>query len=191
MCIAAASIAIACSDVGKYVWVENYATPAGSDAAYVIGSGDVLSVRVFNQDNMSARTRVRSDGKVSLPFLNDVDVAGHTPAAVAEQLQRRLKEFINNPVVTVSVEESKILQVSILGEVTKPGVYPLPTLGAGVLHALASAGGMTQYAHRDRIFVLRRASPLVRIRFSYEALSHGDGPAARFELREGDVVVVE
>jgi polysaccharide export outer membrane protein len=184
-------VSAACSDVGKYVWVDDYHAPATSDQGYVIAPGDLLNVRVFEQENMSGKARVRNDGKVTLPFLNDVDAAGMTPAAFAERLQKRLKAFINNPVVTVSLEEAKSLQVSVIGEVTKPGVYSVPTTSAGVLQAIASASGMTQFAHHDRIFVLRRGSSLARIRFTYDALTRGDGPAARFELRDGDIVVVE
>jgi polysaccharide biosynthesis/export protein len=184
------------AQLGKFVWAEDYAeSPA---AEYVIAPGDVIMVRVFTQDNMSGRVRVRSDGKVSLPFLNDVEAAGQTPSALARDLQARLKSFINAPVVTVSLEETRPLSVSVLGEVAKPGAYPFET-GAGVLQALASAGGMTEYAHKDRIFVLRQETvngsgadpPPARIRFTYEALSRAEGKAGTFRLKVGDVVVVE
>ena len=144
---------------------------------------------------MSGRARVRTDGKISLPFVNDVEAAGQTPAALARRLQSRLKEFVNNPVVTVSLEEAGPIQVSVLGEVAHPGVFPVQA-GANVLQALAAAGGLTPYASRDRIFVLRRSPPggkvpLVRIRFTYDKLAHAEGRAAAFRMRDGDVVVVE
>jgi polysaccharide biosynthesis/export protein len=179
------------------VWVDQYQEPvrdaAAADAAYVIASGDVLNVRVFDKDNMSApRARVRSDGKVSLPFLNDVEAAGDTPAALAQRLQTALKAFVNEPVVTVSVEEARPCLISVVGEVSRPGVYPLEGCGSP-LQALASAGGLTQYGHGDRIFVLRSAPPAgpVRIRFRYDQLLHAEGRAARFQLQRGDAVVVE
>jgi polysaccharide export outer membrane protein len=150
----------------------------------------VLLIRVFNQPDMSARSKVRDDGKISIPFLNDVVAAGFTPNALAGQLQQRLKEFINAPVVTISLEEARPFSVSVLGEVNKPGVYPVP-MGAGVLQALAAAGGFTQYASRDRIFVVRETPTRARIRFQFDELTQAEGKAATFRLRAGDTVVVE
>jgi polysaccharide export outer membrane protein len=145
---------------------------------------------VFNQPDMSARAKVRDDGKVSVPFLNDVTAAGLTPTALARQLQTKLKEFINAPVVTVSLEEARPFSVAVIGEVTKAGVYTVPA-GAGVLQALAAANGFTQYATRDRIFVVRESPQRARIRFTYDQLAHAEGKAATFRLRAGDTVVVE
>jgi polysaccharide export outer membrane protein len=185
-----------CSHVGDYVWVDDIKEPpAPADTEYLVAPGDVLNVRVFNQEGMSGRARVRSDGKISLPFVNDVEAAGSTPTALAFRLQVRLKEFINNPVVTVSLEEAGPVQVSVLGEVAHPGVYAVQPRSS-VLQALAAAGGLTQYASGDRIFVLRRnfagaKPPLLRIRFRYENLAHAEGRAAAFRMRDGDVLVVE
>jgi polysaccharide export outer membrane protein len=176
---------------GPYVWVDDYAPPdaeAGRD--YKIAPGDLLSVTVFRQEGMSTRERVRQDGMVSLPLLRDVQAAGLSPTMLAEHIQNRLKSFINVPNVTVAVEESRPLAVSVLGEVVRPGQYNLEK-GAGVLDALAAAGGFTDFAHRDSIFVLRRQPKLVRIRSTFEALSRGEGRAIAFRLQPGDAVVVE
>lgn len=163
------------------------------DGGYVISTGDVLQVRVFQQEAMSARVKVRPDGKVSLPLVNDVVAEGKTPTVLAAELQVRLKDFINTPAVTVSLEESRPLIVSVLGEVIRPGVVTLEG-GSGVIQALAASGGLTDFAHRDGIFVLRKtggqAAPR-RIRFTWEVLSRGEGVAARFSLLPGDVVVAE
>jgi polysaccharide export outer membrane protein len=185
-----------CRHLGEYVWVDAYKdTRPAAKSGYTISRGDLISVRVWNQENMSGRARVRSDGMISLPFVNDVKAAGLEPESLASRLQTKLKEFIVNPVVTVSLEEAAPIDVSFVGEVTRPGVYRLDQ-DAGVLKGLATAGGLTTLAGRDRIFVLRRPegagdAPPVRIRFRYEALAHAEGPAARFRLRSGDVVVVE
>ncbi|MFZ5446249.1 MAG: polysaccharide biosynthesis/export family protein [Myxococcota bacterium] len=160
---------------------------------YVVAAGDVLQVRVFQQDSMSARVKVRADGKVSLPLLGDIAAAGKSPSALASELQVRLKEYINTPVVTVSLEETRPVTVSVLGEVGRAGVVTLEQ-NSGVLHALAAAGGLNDFAHRDGIFVLRKIAGQTaprRIRFTWEALSRGEGAAARFILQAGDVVVAE
>lgn len=176
---------------GAYVEVDDRALE--SNPGYLIQTGDVLQVRVFQQDAMSARVKVRGDGKVSLPLINEVIAAGKSPGVLATELQVRLKDFINNPVVTVSLEESRPVVVSVLGEVVRPGVVTLEA-GSGVLQALAASGGLTDFAHRDGLFVLRKtpsqATPR-RLRFTWDILSRGEGAAARFTLLPGDVVVAE
>jgi polysaccharide export outer membrane protein len=185
------ALTVGCATAGSYISVNDYQEPpAAPQPGYVIQPGDTLQIRVFNQPDMSARARVRDDGKVSIPFLNDVVAAGFTPNALAQQLQTRLKEFINAPVVTVSLEEARPFAVSVLGEVNKPGVYTVQP-DSGVLQALAAAAGLTQYASRDRIFVIREQPQRARIRFEFEQLARGEGKAATFRLRLGDTVVVE
>lgn len=186
-----------CRHVGDFVWVDAFQEPAQArPTTYVIGAGDLVSVRVFGQEGMSARVKVRPDGKVSLPFLADLMAAGLEPVALAARIQERLKEFVVNPVVTVALEEAAPFEISVLGEVARPGAYRLES-EAGVLNALAAAGGPTEYARLDRLFVLRPVGKdgdrpgLVRIRLTYEALSRAEGRAATLRLRKGDVVVVE
>jgi len=190
--VAAFALLAACATSGgSSIPVNDYQDPPEApQSGYVIQSGDLLQVRVFNQPDMSARVRVRDDGKISIPFLNDVNAVGLTPNALAQQIQVRLKEFINAPVVTISLEEPRPFSISVIGEVTKPGVYALPA-GAGVLQALAAAGGLTQYASKNKIFVIRETPERARIRFEFEQLTQAGGKAATFRLRLGDIVVVE
>ena len=189
------ALAPACKHSGDYVWVDDLPqTPQAADKEYVIQPGDTISVRVWNQEGMSAKARVRQDGKISLPFLNDVEAAGIPPNVLARRLQARLKDFIVNPVVTISLEELKPIQVSVLGEVSRAGIFQLEP-GAGILQALATAGGMNEFASKDSIYVIRQtqgeAGPPLRIRFTYESLTQVRGRAATFRLQGGDVVVVE
>lgn len=192
--LCAALLACACAPIGPYTWVDDVAeTPVAPESAYLIAPGDLLGIKVWNQDSLTNRVRVREDGKVSLLLLHDVQAAGLTPQALAEQLQAKLKDYLNNPVVTVSLEEARQLSVAVLGEVARAGQQQLPT-GSGVLQALSGAGGFTEYAKKDRIFVLRHeagAPAPTRIRFTWEKLVHAEGRAPTFRLRTGDVVVVE
>ena len=182
-----------CKHVGAFTWVDQYKEPPrAAKSGYVIGRGDLINVRVWGQDAMSARVRVREDGKITLPFLNDVEAAGLEPSELAQRVQTKLKSYVVSPMVAVLLEEQAPIEVSVVGEVTRPGVYRVDQ-DAGVLKALASAGGLTPLAGRDRIFVLRqegKAEP-TRIRFTYRALTQAEGLAARFHLRAGDLVVVE
>jgi polysaccharide export outer membrane protein len=182
-----------CRSSGEYVKVDDYRQPAElSDQEYLIRPGDILQVRVMGQDAVSARVKVRPDGKISVPLLRDVVAAGVTPAELARQVQEKLAKFIVNPSVTISLEEPRALMISVLGEVAKVGSYPLEQ-GSGVLEAMAVAGGPNQYATLDRIMVIRRepSGERVRIRFDYDALTQLRGAAATFRLQNGDVIVVE
>jgi polysaccharide export outer membrane protein len=173
-----------------FVWSDQWSI--GEPAAqgeYFIGVGDALHVQVWDQEKMSARVRVRSDGNVSLPFFDDVPVAGVTPVALARYLEARLKSFVVKPQVTVVVEEAKPLSVSVLGQVEEPGLYTLDP-GAGVAQALAAAGGLRDFAHKDRIFLLRSDAE-TRIRMTYADVTGGRSRASTLRLRSGDVVLVE
>lgn len=183
---------LSCKGPGAYVWVDSYANDVADRAGgYQLSPGDVIQVRVFNQDQLTTRAKVRADGKVSLPLVNDVPAAGVTPVALAGELQTRLKEFVKAPLVTVSVEESRPAVVYVTGEVAKPAPYPIESC-SGVLQAIVNAGGLTVNASSDRIFVLRQAHPKPqRIRFTYDDLIRLRGRAPTFQLRPDDVVVVE
>lgn len=182
---------------GRYVWVDQYAAAAADvGGAYVVAPGDLLNVQVYGNDRLSGRARVRADGAISLPLLNDVPVAGRTPAAVGRDLEQRLRaaELVLAPRVTVAVDEQPAVTVAVLGRVTRAGSYALPA-GSGVAEALASAGGLTEFAHADRLYVLRRAAGAqaapVRIRFTFAAVTGQSARAATFRLRAGDVLVAE
>ena len=175
---------------GSYVWVDDFHEPPQPLAEYIINVDDVVDVRVFGQEGMSARARVRQDGKISLPFLHDVSAAGITPVTLSNQLTTQLRTFIMNPVVTVSLEEARQVSVSVLGEVARPGVYRLQST-AGVLQAVASAGGFTNFASKH-LFVIRNVTGKpTRIRFDYQALATGRGQGIGFRLKPLDVVIVE
>jgi polysaccharide export outer membrane protein len=90
----------------------------------------------------------------------------------------------------VTVEVSSPVSISVLGEVTKPGVTALPP-NAGVADALAAAGGLTQFAHKNRIYVVRTRPQPTRIHFTYDALTKSVGRASQFRLQPGDVLIVE
>jgi polysaccharide export outer membrane protein len=180
---------VSCHRERTYVWVDDFKGSALKTEPITITSGDVVQVRVFNQEQLSARTRVRADGKITLPLINDVEAAGYTPRALAVELERRFKDLVRNPVITVSIEERRPTTVLVVGEVTKPGVYPIDE-APGLLRLLVNAGGLTQDASNDRIFVVREGVE-GRIRFRYDTLLLPTGKAKGFKLEVGDVVVVE
>lgn len=191
-CAALLATGAGCSSVqGKYVWSGEYPVPSQM-TGYTVQSGDLISVQVWDNDKLSTKGRVRSDGRISLPLLNDVDVVGRTPEEIARDVQKRLADanLVLHPRVTVLVEEAQPVTVSVLGKVTRAGMLQL-SQGAGVAEALAGAGGLTEFAHDDRIFVLRRTPDPVRVRFTFKSLTDLSQRAVMFRLRAGDVVVVE
>lgn len=181
-----------CSGAGTYVWVydlprDRTTTPQPER----IRPGDLLSVRVFSQEAVSTRGRVRPDGTFTLPLIGEIMVAGQRPAFLAKQLEKRLTPYINTPSVTVVIEEAPII-VTVLGEVKTPTIVALEH-PATVAQAIARGGGLTEFAGEDDVFVVRELAPgsVQRIRFSYQSVLRGEYGSAEFRLRTGDVVVVE
>ena len=174
---------------GPYVWASQLA-PEPEKAAYRIQAGDQLSVQVWSNEALSVKARVRSDGKFTVPLLGEIAVVGQTPEGLSASVQRDLAaaKIVLNPRVTVIVDEE--VTVSVLGKVTRAGSYPI-TGARGVADALAAAGGLTEFAHRDRIYVLRRIPEPQRIRFTFGSLFDQSDPSARFKLRSGDVILVD
>jgi polysaccharide biosynthesis/export protein len=180
-----------CGSAGGSIAIEQYKEPPAPAAAeYTIAVGDTLSIQVWDQPQMSGKMRVRTDGRVSVPFVSDVTAAGKTPTKLAADLEAGLKSVVLNPKVNVVIEESKPLTISVLGEVAKPGAQTLEG-EVGLAQALAAAGGFTNFAHKDRIFVVRGTPQPIRLHFTYKALTQRVGPATAFRLRAGDIIVVE
>ncbi len=157
---------------------------------YRIGPEDVLQISVWKNDPMSSRQPVRPDGKITLPLLNDVAVAGLTPMELRELLVQKIAEYIPSPEVSVIVLEPRSFKVSVMGEVPKPGRYELRSR-VTVLDMIALAGGLGQFASRTKIVVLRPdGKTTTRLPFNYNKAVSGSGEQENFYLRSGDVIVV-
>lgn len=178
-----------CATTGPFVWADTLPTPTDASGDVLIADGDTVNVRVFNQDPLSTRERVRQDGKISMPVIGEVMARGKRPSQLATEIQDRLKTVVVAPSVSVTLEEGTDLKVSVVGEVRNSGVFQLEH-GANVLHALAASGGLNDYADSDKIFVIRKSLP-ERVRFRYSDLRSADKKSVGFLLQAGDVVVVE
>jgi polysaccharide export outer membrane protein len=190
--LALAFAGVACRSA-PYVWVNSLPVEPvgdGGGGPVTISAGDMVDVQVFGQDAMSTKGEVRSDGTLAIPLLGQVAAAGRRPEELASSLKERLKPYVVSPEVTVVIQESRVL-VSMVGEIKAVGVVELRP-PATVLQALAMAGGLTDFADRSGIYVLRTiAGVTTRIRFRYESLIEADPIAIRFRLKTGDVIVVE
>jgi polysaccharide biosynthesis/export protein len=155
-------------------------------ADYVIGPEDVLIVQFWRDDQMSGETTVRPDGKITLKLLNDIQAAGLTPDQLRERLAKEGSRFLEDPQVTVAVKQIKSRFVTVLGEVGKQGAVPLNG-PMTVLAALGQAGGLTEYAQKKEIAIIRGTT---RLKFDLEAVSQGKKLEQNVYLMPGDTVFV-
>jgi polysaccharide biosynthesis/export protein len=164
---------------------------AASDDSYVIGANDVLAINVWKEPEVSRSVPVRSDGKISLPLVGELQASGQTPRQLEQEISKRLESYISEPEVTVIVTDSKSQKVNILGMVVKPGAYLL-TSSTTVLDAIAMAGGFKDFAKQKSIYVLRQApdGTQKRIPFNYKEVIKGKNPEQNIRVQTGDTVVV-
>ena len=164
---------------------------AHSDSSYVIGANDVLAINVWKEPDISRSVPVRSDGKISLPLVGELQAGGQTPRQLEQELTKRLQNYISEPEVTVIVTDSKSQRVNIMGMVARPGAYLL-TSATTVLDAIAMAGGFKDFAKQKSIYVLRQApeGAQKRIPFNYKDVIKGKNADQNIRLQAGDTVVV-
>jgi polysaccharide biosynthesis/export protein len=159
---------------------------------FVIGDGDMLAINVWKEENLSRSIPVRSDGKISLPLVGELQASGRTPLQLEGDIADRLKSYITTPEVTVIVQEIHSRNFNILGQVSKPGSYPL-TLTTTVMDAIAMAGGFKDFAKQKGVYVLRpnlNGGPEYRFPFNYKDFIKGKNPAQNIKLEPHDTIVV-
>jgi polysaccharide biosynthesis/export protein len=158
---------------------------------YEIGAGDILQINVWKEPEASIPSVVvRPDGKISMPLLKDVPVVGLTPKQAEQLITEQLSRFINGADVTVVVTGINSKKVYLVGAVKKEG--PLAyTYRMSVMQALSEAGGLTDYAKRKKIYVLRNEKGRqFRLPFDYDAVLKGERMELNISLLPGDTVVV-
>jgi polysaccharide biosynthesis/export protein len=160
-----------------------------SDDAFVIGNDDVLAINVWKEPDLSRSIQVRSDGKISLPLLGEVQATGRTPLQLEQDIATKLRDFLTKPEVTVMVEQINSKKFNILGQVTKPGSYSL-ALAPTIVDAIAIAGGPKDFAKQKSIYILRQnpGNSQTRIVFNYKDFLKGK--VQNVELEPHDTVVV-
>ncbi len=161
-----------------------------SQAAPGLSAGDIIEVRVFGEEQLTAKYRVEPDGTIDFPFLGRVSVAGKTSreaaAAIAEGL--RTHEILTDPQVTVFVEESNSLRVTVMGAVSRPGTFPVVP-GMTVVQAISMAGGFTALANQNDTILTRRIDGGIR-RFPVPVRRISDGREPDVPLQGGDIIFV-
>jgi polysaccharide export outer membrane protein len=163
---------------------------ATDDPEYVIGADDQLDISVWKEPEITRRVPVRTDGKISIPLLNDVQAAGLTPMQLQAQITEKLKKFLTEPQVTVTVMATNSRRVYILGEVGRPGPIALMAKMT-VLQAITTAGGLGQFANGSKIRILRmEGGKQLVFAFNYKDVLAGKNPDQNIILKPGDSIVV-
>jgi len=156
---------------------------------YVIGPGDVLGVVIWKEPSISGPVKVRPDGLITVPLINEVQASGLTTAELRKTLKKKYEEFINDPFVTIRVEQIRSSEIFLIGEVNSPGAYPAVGNDT-VLQLLTRAGGLTVFADRDDIRVVRRnGRKVTEYVVDYNAIIEGD-LKQDILLRPGDRIIV-
>ena len=163
---------------------------AANDTIYVIGTEDVIAIGVWKEPDFSVTLPVRPDGKVSLPLVGDLTAAGKTPARLSDDIVVALKQYLESPRVTVTVTTVGSRNYFVLGEINHPGKFPLQG-EMNALQAVSAAGGLTPYANRKKIYILRsEGRRQTRIPFNYNAALSGDAAASGLIIQPNDTIVI-
>jgi polysaccharide biosynthesis/export protein len=162
-----------------------------TDNSFVIGNNDLLSINVWNEPDLKQSIPVRSDGKISLPLIGDIQAAGRTPLQLQQDIAEKLRAYITQPDVTVMVMQINSQKFNILGRVAKPGSYSL-TATTTVLDAIAEAGGFQDFAKQKDVYILRQNpdGSQSRIPFNYKDVIKGRHPEQNIRLEPHDTIVV-
>ena len=159
---------------------------------YIIGPEDVLDITVWRNADLSKSVTVRPDGRISLPLIGDVSAARKTIVQLTNDISKKLKEYKENPQVSIVIKEANSYAIYVLGEVGKPGKYPLRTKTT-LLQGITLASGFTETAARNKIVVFRfgkDGSRQIKFKASYDDIVLREGSDQNIELKPGDHIVV-
>ena len=159
--------------------------------SFVIGVEDILNINVWKEGELSRILPVRPDGMITLPLIGEIKASGLTPVQLQEQISTLLKKFMADPQVTVIVAEVHSLTFNVVGQVLKPGYYPL-TRRMTVLDAIALSGGFQPFAKQKKVYVLRTSADgkQVRLPFNYKEVIKGKLSDENIVLQPRDTVVI-
>ena len=173
----------------------NYKVDMVPPSEFLLGPEDVLIVTVWKNQDLSREVVIRPDGMISMPLIGDVPAANITANNLAKRISDRLVEYMASPIVSVQLKEVNSYFIYVLGEVSKPGKYPLKSY-ANVMQGISLAGGFNQFAKKNKIKVLRTTGNgsseknQIEIPVQYDNILKGNASVGNFYLRSGDVIVV-
>jgi polysaccharide biosynthesis/export protein len=180
-----------CGLIGNTVQTKVTPQPKSTDPTpYIIGSDDVLDVIVWKEPQLSGRLLVAADGTVTSPLVGQVPAAGYTCEQLQTELREKLSQFTRSPNVTVRIAEAKSRVYYVLGEVRKPGSFPLHS-GEVLSQGLAEAGGLSEFADPAAVRLVRRAGTEdVQMSINYNRVLSGQDLTGDVPLQAGDTITV-
>jgi len=155
---------------------------------YVIGPEDILSIKVWREQDFTGPKGVRPDGKITMPLIGDVQAAGLTPLRLSDQLKQALSEYVKQPDVSVEVLQVNSKKYTISGGVNRPGAFPL-VVTTKVFDAINMSGGFRDFANKTDILIIRADGK--RLHFNYKAFIKGKKLDQNIELQNGDTILVK
>lgn len=165
------------------------AKDGGGPPDYVLGVEDRLTIFVWREPDLTRMVTIRPDGKVTVPTVGEIQAAGRSPSQLGDDIAKALARYIKEPVVSVIVEEINNFKVSMIGEIASQGVLVLKRK-TRLLEAIALSGGLTQFADKSNIVVVREEDGVeVRSRIDYRKIVNGERPELNIWLRPGDTVI--
>jgi len=153
---------------------------------YVIGPLDIIYVKVFRDTDFSGQYLVRTDGRITLPLIGDMQASGLTPVALSGRIKTELSEYIVKPDVNVIVQQVNSKTYTVAGQVNRPGRFPL-LITTHAFDAINEAGGFKDFANKTDITIIRANQ---RLRFNYEDIRKGKKLEQNIELQNGDTIYV-
>jgi polysaccharide export outer membrane protein len=189
---------ILCGATGCVEEQVNYKVDLVPPGEFLLGPEDVLIVTVWKNQDLSREVVIRPDGMISLPLIGDVPAANLTANNLAKRISDRLTVYMASPIVSVQLKEVNSYFIFVLGEVPKPGKYPLKSY-ANVIQGISLAGGFNPFAKKNKIKVLRvtangssdpNEKHQIEIPVQYDDILKGNATVGNFYLRSGDVIVV-
>lgn len=191
--LAAMLAGIGCKPEHPFVWASELPPSEIPVESQPLRSGDKVRLIVPGMEaelDKVGDLEVTADGSIVVPFIGPQRVEGLTPAQAAQQLNSRLNGIVREPNARITVVEPRTPVVAVVGEVREPGRFEVEH-GEGLLTTLSRAGGLTEFAHPTKIYVVRTYPERTRIRFRYDDLVGGVDRSVDFKVRDGDVVVVQ
>ena len=161
------------------------------DEHFIIGNDDVLAISVWKEPELTKAIPVRSDGKISLPLVGEMQATGKTPLQLELDITEKLKNFITTPEVTVIVQTVNSRKFNMLGEVNKPGEYPL-TASTTIMDAIAMAGGFKDFAKKTGVYILRKGpdGSESHLKFNYKEFIKGKNSSQNIRIEPNDTIIV-
>jgi polysaccharide export outer membrane protein len=170
-------------------------SPAVRDVSdnYRVRALDKLSVKVFDEDNLSGVCIVREDGTVRLPLINEVVKVGGLSVTEVENRIRQLlaKDYVKDPKVTVNIAEMSKFKYTVMGQVNRAGAYEIANnKRVSLLEAIGTAGGFTRLANEKEVYLKRIVGGQEKV-YTVNVKEMARNPNGTIYLQEGDVVSVK